>query len=53
MTATEQIELWIEKYGTARDALNAALAKLNTLEEMLVRLRESIGDDDDRQEESR
>lgn len=36
MNATEQINQWIEEHGSARDALNVALARLDAAKEQLA-----------------
>lgn len=36
MIATEEINEWVEKYGSERDALNVALAKLLQAEKELA-----------------
>ena len=43
MQATEQIEYWIEQHRSTRDALNVALARLNSVTAELTELRRENG----------
>lgn len=42
MTVSKQLDEWIERHGSARDALNIALARLNTAKFKLAELRSAI-----------